>query len=155
MPSKEKKEDAIQVVARNRKAHMKFAILEKLEAGISLFGHEVKSLREGKSSIEEGLVRIDKREAFLFNVYIPPYAYLSYVDYSPTRSRKLLLHRKEIERLESQVQVQKLALVPLEIYFKNGIAKVLIGLGKGKKVADRRDDIKKRDAEREMRTRVR
>ena len=155
MPSKDKKDPSIQVISRNRRVHLKFSILESFEAGLVLFGYEVKSLRAGKVSIEEGLVRIDKGEALLYNVHIPPYSHLSHVDYNPTRSRKLLLHKKEIERLAGQAQTQRLALVPLELYFKRGIAKISIGLAKGKKTADRREEIKKREAQREMRTRAR
>ena len=130
---------------------MRFTILEAFEAGISLFGHEVKSLRGGKASIEEGLVRIDRGEIFLMNVHIPPYAHLSHVEYQPTRSRKLLMHRSEIDRLDSQAQAKGLTLIPLELYFKNGKVKVTVGLAKGKKTADRREEIKKRESEREIR----
>ena len=138
----------IKIVTRNRKVHQRFSILESLEAGISLYGHEVKSLRSGKASIEEGLVRLEKGEIFLFNVHIPPYPHLSHVNYLPTRTRKLLMHSKEIERLNSQVQSKGLTLVPLELYFKKGLAKVSIGLAKGKKGRDRREEMKKRETER-------
>ena len=152
---KKEKEDSIKVVARNRRAHQRFTILEALEAGIVLLGHEVKSLRQGKASIEESLVRIDKNEIFLFNTHIPPYAHLSHVLYNPARTRKLLLHRKEIDRLGREVQTQGMTLVPLEIYFKEGKAKVSVGLAKGKKTADRREEIKKREADRAIRSKVR
>ena len=138
-------------IVQNKKAFHDYFIEQRFEAGIALHGHEVKSLRAGKSSIEEGLVRVDKGEIFLFNVHIPPYSHLSRVDYVPTRTRKLLMHKKEIERLGGQVQTKGLALVPLEIYFKKGIAKVSVGLAKGKRAIDRRDEIKKREAEREIR----
>ena len=148
---KKEKSPEIAVVTRNRKIHQRFSILEAYEAGIVLAGHEVKSLRSGKASIEEALVKIDRGEVFLFNAHIPPYSHLSHVDYVPTRTRKLLMHRKEIEKLEGQVKVKGLALVPLELYFKRGIAKVAVGLAKGKKTWDRREEIKKREAEREIR----
>ena len=101
--------------------------------------------------MDEGLVRVDKGEAYLFNVHIPPYEHLSHVEYNPTRSRKLLLHRQEIDKIEDQVKTKGLALVPLELYFKKGIAKVAVGLAKGKLDSDRREEIKKRDTDREIR----
>lgn len=146
-----KPKSGVKIVTQNRKAKQKFSILESYEAGMVLHGYEVKSLRSGKISLDEGLVRIDKGEIFLFNVHIPPYEHLSHVDYEPTRTRKLLMHKKEIEKLLNQVVTKGLALVPLEVYFKNGIAKVSVGLAKGKRVEDRREEIKKRDVEREIR----
>ena len=142
---------SIKSISKNRKAHMRFAVLEAFEAGIVLAGCEVKSLREGKVSLEEGLVRIDKGEAYLMNVHIPPYKHLSNVEYNPTRTRKLLLHRQQIDKISAEAQAKGLALVPLELYFKNGRAKVTVGLAKGKRQEDRREEIKKRDVEREMR----
>lgn len=130
---------------------MRFAVLEAFESGIVLAGYEVKSLREGKVSLEEGLVRIDKGEAFLMNVHIPPYRHLSQIEYNPTRTRKLLLHRAQIDKIANEAQTKGLALVPLELYFKNGMAKVTVGLAKGKKDEDRREEIKKRDVERDIR----
>src|SRR3989344_3563235 len=144
-------EPDIKSVSKNRKAHMRFSILEAYEAGIVLHGYEVKSLREGKVSLDEGLVRIDKGEAFLMNVHIPPYKHLSNIEYNPTRTRKLLLHRRQIDKISAETQTKGLALVPLELYFKNGRAKVTVGLAKGKRNEDRREEIKKRDVEREMR----
>ncbi len=128
--------------------------MESFEAGLVLLGHEVKSLRSGKISLDEGLVRFDKGELFLFNVHIPPYEHLSHVEYEPTRTRKLLMHRKEIEKISSQAQVKGLALFPLEIYFKNGIVKVSVGMGKGKKDEDQREEIKKRDVDRDIHRRI-
>lgn len=144
-------ENELKIVARNRRAHQRFSILESFEAGISLCGHEVKSLRNSKVSIEEGYVRTENGEIFLENVHIPPYSGLSHIEYNPTRKRKLLMHRKEIDRLSSEVQTKRLALIPLEIYFKRGIAKVSVGLSKGKKTVDRREEIKKREVERTIR----
>lgn len=137
--------DAIKTITKNRRVHQRFSILESFEAGISLYGHEVKSLRSGHASIEEGVVRIENGEIFLLNVHIPPYAHLSHVEYQPTRTRKLLMHRQEIQKLLGQVQTKGLTLVPLELYFKRGIAKLAVGLAKGKKMEDRREEIKKRD----------
>jgi SsrA-binding protein len=148
---KKEKDPEVKVITRNRKVHQRFSVLEAFEAGISLFGHEVKSLRTGKASIEESVVRLDRGEIFLFNAHIPPYSHLSHVEYVPTRSRKLLMHRREIDRLEGQVRTKGLTLVPLELYFKRGVAKVSVGLAKGKKASDRRQEIKKREAEREIR----
>src|SRR3989344_9581538 len=95
-------EPDIKSVSKNRKAHMRFSILEAYEAGIVLHGYEVKSLREGKVSLEEGLVRIDKGEAYLMNVHIPPYRHLSHVEYEPTRTRKPLLHRGQIDKIDEE-----------------------------------------------------
>src|SRR3989344_1495048 len=145
-------EPSIQSISKNRKAHMRFTVLEAFEAGIVLKGFEVKSLRDGKVSLEEGVVRIDRVEAFLMNVHIPPYKHISHnVEYEPTRTRKLLMHREQINKISAQAQAKGLALFPLELYFKNGRAKVAVGMGKGKKAQDQREDIKKRDAEREIR----
>ena len=138
------------MLIQNKKAHFDYEILEQFSAGLELFGHEVKSLRGGKASIEEGLVRIDRGEIFLFNVHIPPYEHLSHLEYNPTRSRKLLMHRSEIERLGAQVQVKGLTLIPLELYFKGGKAKVRLGLCTGKTHEDRRQTIKERETKREM-----
>jgi SsrA-binding protein len=147
---KKKEAPLIQTITKNRKAHMRFAVLEAFEAGIVLHGYEVKSLRAGRVSIEEGLVRADRGELFLMNVHIPPYSHVSHMDVDPLRTRKLLMHAKEIDRLSSEVQVKGLALIPLELYFKNGMAKVTVGLAKGKKSEDRREEIKKREADREI-----
>jgi SsrA-binding protein len=138
-------------IVTNRKAFHRFTVIESLEAGLVLQGHEVKSLRQGQASLEEGIIRIDRGEIFLLNVHIPPYAHLSHVHYDPTRTRKLLLHRSEINRLSGQTQLKGLTLIPLELYFKDGKAKVLVALAKGKKLQDRREEIKKRDADRMIR----
>lgn len=151
MSSKNPRSSEIKILTRNRKAHQKYSILESFEAGIALHGHEVKSLRQSRVSIEEGLVKIDRGEIFLFNVHIPPYSHLSNVEYHPTRTRKLLMHRSEIDRLEGMVQAKGMTLIPLEFYFKRGMAKVSVGLVKGKKIGDRREEIKKRESEREIR----
>lgn len=141
----------IKVVATNRKARQRFFVLESFEAGISLYGHEVKSLRFGKVSIEESFAQISNHEIFLLNTHIPPYSHLSHIEYEPTRTRKLLMHKREINRISTETQAKGLTLVPLEIYFKNGVAKVAIGLAKGKKTVDRREEIKKREVERAIR----
>ncbi len=118
-------------------------------------GHEVKSLRNGAANIEEGFVRIDKDQIYLMNTHIPPYPQYTLGDYEPTRTRKLLMHKKEIERLCKEIQLKGCTLVPLELYFKRGMVKVQVGLAKGKKTEDRREEIKKRDIDRQIRRHVR
>ena len=136
----------------NRKARHDYHILETFEAGIVLEGPEVKSLRLGKASLQDSFARIDKGEVFLHNMHINPYAFTHHVSLSPTRTRKLLLHRQEIGKMEGRVQEKGLTLVPLEIFFnKQGIAKVSLAIAKGKLAPDKRADIKKKDLEREAR----
>lgn len=136
----------------NRKARHDYHILESYEAGIELKGPEVKSLRLGKASLQDSFARIERGELFLYNLHINPYTYTHHVDLSPTRTRKLLMHRQEIHKLEGRVQEKGLTLVPLELFFnKAGLAKVSLALAKGKLAPDQRDDIKKRDLEREAR----
>jgi SsrA-binding protein len=141
-------------VANNRKAFHDYTILDKYEAGLVLAGYEVKALRDGKASLVDGFVNFTKNEAYLENVHIPAYAQQSthILDFNSRRKRKILMHKKEIVKLFNNTREKGLTLVPLEIYFnKNGIAKVLLGLAKGKKAYDKRESIKKRDVEREMR----
>jgi SsrA-binding protein len=137
-------------VARNKRARHDYHVIETWEAGIVLTGTEVKSLRNGKANIADAYAIIRNGEIFLINLHIPPYEQGNQFNHDPTRTRKLLLHRKEIRRLIGSVERQGLSLVPLEIYFKRGIAKVMLALGKGKKLHDKRDTERKRDAEREM-----
>lgn len=137
-------------VARNPKATHDYHILETWEAGLVLTGTEVKSLRSGKASIKEGFARLANGEVFLEGVNITPYEQGNRYNHDPVRSRKLLLNRREIERLVGSVEQKGLTLVPLELYFRNGRAKVTLALGRGKKSHDRREDLKKRDAERDM-----
>jgi SsrA-binding protein len=137
-------------VASNRKARHDYAILERFEAGIVLTGSEVKSLRDGRSSLAEAYARISSGEAWLENMHIPPYEQGEKRGYDPVRPRKLLLHRKEIDRLVGKQKEQSLALVPLRVYFVHGLAKVELGLGKGKREYEKRQSTLKRLAEREM-----
>jgi len=137
-------------VARNKRARHDYHVLETWEAGLVLTGTEVKSLRNGKANIADAYAIIRNGEIFLINLHIPPYEQGNQFNHDPTRTRKLLLHRKEIRRLIGSVERQGLSLVPLELYFKRGIAKVMLALGKGKKLHDKRDTERKRDAEREM-----
>jgi SsrA-binding protein len=138
-----------QSVARNPKATHDYHILETWEAGIVLTGTEVKSLRNGKASIKEAYARLRNGEVFLEGMNITPYEQGNRYNHDPVRSRKLLLHRREIEKMIGAVEQRGLTLVPLDLYFKDGRAKVALALGKGKKQHDRREDLKKRIAERE------
>ncbi len=135
---------------RNKKAFFDYEILERYEAGIELKGTEVKSLREGKANIKDAFVKFKNGEAYLFNAYIAPYEQGNLFNHEPTRSRKLLLHKREIKRLMGKVQEKGLTVVPLKIYFnKRGKAKVEIALVKGKKKFDKRQTIKQRELDRE------
>jgi SsrA-binding protein len=136
-------------VARNPKATHDYHILETWEAGIVLTGTEVKSLRNGKASIKEAYARVRNGEVFLEGMNITPYEQGNRYNHDPVRSRKALLHRREIEKLIGAVEQKGLTLVPLELYFRNGRAKVTLALGRGKKLHDKREDLKRRVAERE------
>jgi len=136
-------------VARNPKATHDYHILETWESGIVLTGTEVKSLRNGKASIKEAYARVRNGEVFLEGMNITQYEQGNRYNHDPVRSRKLLLHRREIERLIGGVEQKGLTLVPLELYFKNGRAKVVLALGRGKKRHDKREDLKRRVEERE------
>ena len=136
---------------KNKKARFNFEILEQAEAGISLTGSEVKSLRSGKASLEEAYAVIRDGEAFLRDCNISPYPQAGYAQHKPTRERKLLLHRREIRKLFNKVTQKGLTLIPLKMYFNDrGLVKVLIGLARGKKLHDKRQDLKKRDDQRAM-----
>lgn len=145
------KSDAKKIIATNRKAHFRYFVEESLETGISLKGFEVKSLRQGRVSVEEAIVRIEDGELYLINLHIPPYPFLTAHEYEPTRRRKLLAHKSEIKKWAQAVAAQGRTLIPLEIYFKDGRAKVVIALARGKKIADKRETIKKREVERDLR----
>ncbi len=149
--------EARQVVARNRRARFEYEILDTFEAGIALRGPEVKSLRAGKANLSDGYASVRRGEVFLIGVHISPYAQASRENPDPRRERKLLLHRSEIGRLAGQVAQRGLTLVPLELYFRGGRAKVELALARGKRRIDRRETIRRREQEREMQraTRVR
>ncbi len=140
-------------ISHNRRAHHKYAILETVDGGLALTGPEVKSLRAGEVSLEDGFGRVENGEIFLWNVHIAPYKQGSlHVAQEPTRRRKILLHKTEINRLLGKMTVKGLTLVPLEIYFSDsGYAKVKLGLAKGKTAPDQREDKKRKDLQREMR----
>ena len=145
----------MQPIAFNRKAAHDFFLFEKFEAGICLLGSEVKSIREGKINLKESFVRIEKDEAFLHNCHISPYSRIQgYAAIDPTRYRKLLLKRPEINRLLGQSRQKGYAIVPLQVYLKRGLVKVEIALAKGKKQFDKRDAIKKRIHDRESQAAV-
>jgi SsrA-binding protein len=139
-----------QSVARNPKATYDYHILESWETGIVLTGTEVKALRSGKASIKEAYARVKNGEVFLEGMNITPYEQGNRYNHDPVRARKLLLHRREIEKLVGAVEQQGLTLIPLELYFKNGRAKIALALGKGKKQHDKREAIKRRIQEREV-----
>ncbi len=137
-------------VATNRKAFHNYIILDSVEAGIALTGSEVKSIRAGRVNFSDAYVKPEGGELWLVNANIARYESSSYMSHEPTRSRRLLLHRKEISRLTSEVAQKGLTLVPLKIYFKGHIAKVEVALAKGKKLYDKRESIARREVEREM-----
>jgi SsrA-binding protein len=137
-------------IARNPRATHDYHILETWEAGVVLTGTEVKSLRTGKASIKEAFARLRNGEVFLEGMNVTPYEQGNRYNHNPVRSRKLLLHRKEIERMIGAVEQKGLALIPLEVYFRGGKAKIALALGRGKKDHDRREDIKRRIADREV-----
>ncbi len=139
------------VVASNRRARRDYDILDTVEAGLVLKGSEVKSLREGKAQIAEGYAQIRDGEAWLHGVHIPPWQTSSMWAIDPDRSRKLLLHKREIERLGSRLAQERLTLVPLSLYFREGRAKIELALGRGRKQHDKRQAIAKRDADLEAR----
>ncbi|ACA99347.1 MULTISPECIES: SsrA-binding protein SmpB [Cyanophyceae] len=141
----------IKIISDNRKARFQYEILETLEAGIQLQGTEVKSVRAGKVNLGDGYVLIRNNEAWLLNVHISPYtASGQYFNHEPKRDRKLLLHRKEIRRLIGQLEQKGLTLIPLKMYLKGSLVKVSLGLGRGKKLHDKRETIKRRQDSREM-----
>ena len=141
--------EAIKLVANNKKSYHDYFIEEKYEAGIELFGTEVKSIRQGKCSIKEAYVTIDRGEAFVEGMNISPYEKGNIFNREPLRKRRLLLHKREIMKLAGQVQAKGYTLMPLQVYFKNGRVKIEVGLARGKKLYDKRDDLKKKAMKRE------
>ena len=137
-------------VATNRKARHNYQILERLEAGIVLTGDEVKSLRAGRASLAEAFARVRDGEVWLEGMHIPPYEQGNVKDHQPLRPRKLLLHRREIAKLVSQQQEERLAFVPLRVYFTRGISKVELAVARGKREHEKRQAIAKREHQREM-----
>jgi SsrA-binding protein len=143
------------MIVENRRARFEYQILESLEAGLVLTGTEVKSMRAGGVSLSEAYARFRDGEAWLLGMHIPPYKQGSFSNEEPNRPRKLLLHKEEIARLQSRVGEKGLTIVPLRLYFTRGIAKVQLGVARGKKLWDKRADAAKRDVEREIAAHVR
>jgi SsrA-binding protein len=144
------RESGRKVIAQNRKARHNYAILDTLEAGVMLTGTEVKSLRLGRASLVDGFATITDGEVWLQGVHIPEYTQGTWTNHEPRRTRKLLLHRDEIDRLIGKTRESGLTLVPLQLYFKDGKVKVEIALARGKRSYDKRQDLARRDAQREM-----
>jgi SsrA-binding protein len=154
MKEKTERELAQTNIAENRKAYHDYHILETFEAGVVLLGTEIKAIREGRVNLRDSFARVDGGEVFLYNVNISPYSHRGYAEHEPLRRRKLLLHREEIRKLVGKTVERGMTLVALRMYFKNGRAKVAVGLAKGKKEYDKRETIKRREADRETRAAV-
>lgn len=143
------KQENIKIVAKNKTARLDYQIDETIEAGMVLTGSEVKSCREGKVNLKDGYARVKDGEVFLYDTHISPYHHAGYSQHDPLRVRKLLLHAREIKKLTGKTRERGYSFIPLKMYFRNGKVKVEMGLGKGKKQYDKREDIKKRDMQRE------
>ena len=142
--------EGVRVIARNRKARHEYEILEEFEAGIVLRGAEVKSLREGKASFADSFARVERGEMWLHNLHIPPYEPARIDAPDPTRARKLLLHRRELARLAASTAERGLTLIPLDLHFRRGYAKVQLALARGKRQYDRREELKRKVMRREV-----
>lgn len=151
---KSEREQAQKSIAENRKAFHDYHILETFEAGVALLGTEVKAIREGNVNLRDSYASVDGGEVWIHNVHINPYSHRGYADHEPTRKRKLLLHRQEIRKLIGRTVERGMTLVPTRMYFKNGHVKIAIGLAKGKQEHDKRETVKKREADRETRAAV-
>ena len=151
--------ETMKLVANNKKAYHDYFIEEKYEAGIVLHGTEVKSMRMGKCSIKEAFVRVENGEVFVYGMHVSPYEKGNIFNKDPLRVRKLLLHKQEINRMAGKIAEKGYTLVPLQVYFKDGKAKVEIGLARGKKLYDKRQDIarkdQRREAEKELKLKIR
>ncbi len=141
--------ESVKLIANNKKAYHDFFILDTYEAGIALHGTEVKSLRMGKCSIKESFIRIENGEVFIYGMHISPYEKGNIFNKDPLRVKKLLLHKAEINKLFGKIKEKGMSVVPLKVYLKGSLVKVEIGLAKGKKLYDKRDDIAKKDQKRE------
>ena len=146
MPDK----DAIHDVALNRQAHYEYEIVDSLEAGIVLTGTEIKSIRAGKVNLRGAYARVRNGELWLEGMHIAPYAEGTYMNHEPMRLRKLLVHRRQLHNLMNQIQVKGMTLIPLKMYFKGSLAKIQLGVGRGKKLYDKREDIAKREIARDI-----
>jgi len=144
------KDNHIKIVAENRKARYEYFIIDEYEAGIVLLGTEVKSLRLGSVHLKDSYARIKKGEVYIHQMHIGAYPFAYHDNHDPLRTRKLLLHRKEIKKLYGKVNEKGFSLIPLRVYFLNGKAKIIIALAKGKRKYDKRDAIRKRDQQRDL-----
>lgn len=142
--------DGLKRIAKNKKAFFNYHVLEDIEAGLVLWGTEVKSLRSGKLQLLDAYIKIEGGEAWMYHAHIGEYENGSFYNHEPTRKRKLLLHKNQIDRLETKVREKGITLIPLEVYFKEGRAKVLVGLCRGKAEHDKRDTIRERDERRSI-----
>jgi SsrA-binding protein len=154
MAEKSEREKAQSSIAENRKAFHDFHLMETFEAGLVLLGTEVKAIREGRVNLRDSFARVEDGEVFLYNVNISPYSHRGYANHEPLRRRKLLLHRDEIRKLIGKTVEKGMTLVPVRLYFKNGRVKVAVSLAKGKKDYDKRETIKRREADRETRAAI-
>ena len=152
--AKTAREEAQKNIAENRKAFHDYHIVDTFEAGIVLVGTEVKAIREGSANLRDSFARLEDGQVWLYNVHINPYSHRGYADHLPTRKRKLLLHRHEIRKLIGKTVEKGMTLVPTKLYFKNGHVKVALALAKGKQAHDKRETIKRREADRETRAAV-
>lgn len=150
MASSAASQDPARYVVKNRKARHEYHVLDTWQAGVILQGTEVKSLRDGRANLQDAFARFDGGELWLHNLHISPYEPANRFNHDPLRVRKLLLHRAELRRMVGQVQQKGLTLIPLDIHFASGVAKVTLALGKGKKLHDKREDLKRRAEQREM-----
>ena len=140
----------MKLIATNKKARRDYELFDRFEAGLVLTGTEVKSLRMGRASIDDAFVRVEGGEAFVYNMHIPEYKFGNIFNHEPTRKRKLLLHRREIDKISGAIARKGYTAIPLSLYFKNGWAKLEIALAKGKKKYDKREDIKRRELEKRV-----
>ena len=154
MTDKSDREKAQSYIAENRKAAHDYHLLETFEAGVVLLGTEVKAIREGRVNLRDSFARVEDGEAFIYNMNISPYSHRGYAEHEPLRRRKLLLHRDEIRKLIGKTVEKGMTLVPVRMYFKNGRVKVAVSLAKGKKEYDKRETIKRREADRETRAAI-
>jgi SsrA-binding protein len=148
------RQEAQRNIAENRKAFHDYHIVEAFEAGVALVGTEVKAIREGNVNLRDSFARVEGGEVWVYNIHVSPYSHRGYSDHEPTRRRKLLLHRQEIRKLIGRTVERGMTLVPTRMYYKNGRIKVEISLAKGKKAHDKRETIKRREADRETRAAI-
>ncbi len=142
------------VIADNRKARHNYTLFDTVEAGIVLLGTEVKAIREGRVNLRDSYGRVEQGEVFLYNIHISPYSHRGYADHEPLRRRKLLLQKREIKKVIGKVVDRGMTLVPVRMYFKNGLVKVAVSLAKGKREHDKRETVRRREADREARAAI-